>query len=75
MKLNFILLVLAFGIDSCMNDNISSKSSNDKIDTVVLIVGKWVVEKDSFFIGSSGVNKMKADSDYYDFEQDGFVAD
>jgi hypothetical protein len=74
MKPNFVLLVLAFGIGSCLNDNISSKSSNNnKIDTVALIVGKWTAEKDSFFVGSNGVNKMKTDSDYYDFEQDGVL--
>ncbi|HEV8514827.1 MAG TPA: hypothetical protein VGQ59_16195 [Cyclobacteriaceae bacterium] len=73
MKSNFIFLALAFGIGSCLNDDISSKSSNNKIDTVALILGKWTVEKDSFFIGSAGVNKMKTDSDYYDFEQDGLL--
>jgi len=73
MKSNFIILVLAFGIGSCLNDNISYKPSNNKIDTVAVLAGKWTVEKDSFFIGSSGVNKMKTDSDYYDFEQHGLL--
>jgi hypothetical protein len=73
MKSNFIIIVvLAFGIASCLNDNISSKPSN-KIDTATVLVGKWTVEQDSFFIGSSGVNKMKTDSDYYDFEQNGLL--
>jgi len=73
LKSNFIIVVLAFGIGSCLNDNISSKPSNNKIDTVAVLAGKWTVEKDSFFIGSYGVNKMKTDSDYYDFEHDGVL--
>jgi hypothetical protein len=73
MKLNFIILILAFGISSCVNDNISSKPSKNKIDTITSLIGKWTVKNDSFFIGSYGVNKMKTDSDYYDFEQDGLL--
>jgi hypothetical protein len=74
MKQNFIIVLLAFGISSCeYNNSPPTKSSSNQKDTLVIIEGKWTVEKDSFLIGSLGINHLKTDSDYYDFGKDGIL--
>ncbi len=40
---------------------------------IKIVLGKWIIVKDSLEWGGEGVSHMETDSDYYDFKNTGIV--
>jgi|GEM_PF-5349536 len=73
MKGNLIILIVAVGVLACEKNNISSNSKPSPVPNVTAIIGKWIVAQDSIMEGPSGINRMKTDSDYYEFYGNGLL--